>query len=305
MTANTDRYDATLDYINRFVHTGLVEVIKRAAQQANLTPESLGGLLSLKGHGYGNNLLGQGGTQDQHRAVRALLLCQRLFLQGPYAKNKENQDFNYNAKPDLPKTHFKGKTEFEVKKAINCYMTLPSPSCGDLAKAAESMDSTNDPVPFETLTRDSNPFPLTLICFDALRYWLFRAGFTSMRWLSSTSPDLTAQRANDTLGYGTVVQPENIDTIPRGYIWNFHDPRAKAVCHWGVSLGGGVAAAANTTPGAGKSEIVKFRSGNMSYGKFKLRASYEVCTWKYPPPNEAPMPVTIRQIDPLAVNSYF
>ena len=55
--------------------------------------------------------------------------------------------------------------------------------------------------------------------------------------------------------------------IPRGYVWNIHKATDRATCHWGVSLGDGLAAACNNT-GQGQ---VAYREGNDAYGKFVFR----------------------------------
>jgi len=81
----------------------------------------------------------------------------------------------------------------------------------------------------------------------------------------------------------------------------------KEVCHWGVSLGGGWAAGANTTPSAaagGVTQTVNFRTGNSVYGEFTLASSAEVCKLKYTPHGQPVQDITIRQIDPTAVATY-
>ena len=144
------------------------------------------------------------------------------------------------------------------------------------------------------------------VCFDALKMLLFKAGFVSIRWLARTGPTMTAQTANNILGLGQVVNEGALDNMPAGYMFNFHRANDVAVCHWGVSLGNGWAAGANTQanwPGA--PAPVNFRSGGSNYGVFTLRSSYDVCRFKYGLHGQGPAQVTIRRIDPRAVNTYF
>ena len=54
------------------------------------------------------------------------------------------------------------------------------------------------------------------------------------------------------------------------------------VCHWGVSLGNGNAAATNNAlQSKTKKEVVNFESGGKEYGRFTLKSMYEVLKIEY------------------------
>lgn len=144
------------------------------------------------------------------------------------------------------------------------------------------------------------------ICFHALTYWLFKAGFTSEHWLTRNGARLIANTANNILGQGEVVTPGEEHLIPAGWLFNIHKDGDQTVCHWGVSMGDGWAVAVNTTPAEREDTAVVFRNeGNNFYGEFTLTSSVEVCRYKYADVlGGAPVDVTLRKINPTTVNTF-
>jgi len=294
---STERYDAAMKYLHQNISSELAIATDTALVASNKC--DIGAELSLKGAGFKNE-----GTKSQHEAVRALLLCQKAFLKAPHAKNAVGAPHDYNTQPDLPKELYVKKPESEVRQALYSYRKVDT-STAELARAATEIQNPCGILTWETLTRSSEPFRM-MVCFDAVRIWLFKAGFVSIRWLTSTGPRMVASTANDILGQGTVIQPAQLATMPRGHLFNFHKSNDKAVCHWGVSLGGGVACASNTVGNwLGAAQAVRFRSGNDAYGEFPMADSYEVCRFKYGSSANVPDATVIRQIDPAAVATYF
>jgi hypothetical protein len=316
---NQQRFDDTLTYVHQFISSELAQDITAALRQRSreevgeelaleddeevdpTMKAKVGKELSIEGKGYWRH-----GSKNQHKAVRALVLCHQAFLRAPYALGTDGAPFNYNIKPEVTKPFFLKKNEEAVKCALRCYLTVPGATRAQLAQVATDIQNPQGEMTWETMTRDTDPFPTMRVCFDALKMWLFKAGFVSLRWLSQTGPGMTAQTVNAMLGDGIVIQDGQLPNMPSGYLFNFHRAGDKAVCHWGVSLGGGWAAGSNTQadwPGA--SAPVNFRSGGSTYGEFTLASSLEVCKHKYKQPKEPSAPMTIRQIDPTAVTTYF
>lgn len=296
MTANTDRYHNTMRYLTTYFPTLAVEV--DGLLNGNITDDAAGALISLDGAHVG-------GSDDKRRAVRALMLCQRAYLNGPYSVGANGAAFLYNNSPRAAISAYRVSFESTVRQAIACYLSIPAVR-EDLATAGESLRSPQGALTWETLRRDTSPFPAMPVCFDALKMLLFKAGFVSIRWLARTGPTMSAQTVNGILGLGVVVLPAALATMPRGYMFNFHRAGDMAVCHWGISLGNGVGAAANTQenwPGA--PAPVAFRRGSSHYGTFLMQQSYDVCRFKYGLHGQGPANVTIRQIDPTAVATYF
>lgn len=277
---DSERYDDTIKYIKGHVSAKLAQDIRTKTQSQKM---KIGALLSLKSHWYGIS-----GSANQHWAVRSLVLCQHTYLQG------------HGLCQDLATTkrHFKGKVESAVKKALDSYTVSDRKTIVALGEAAAKTMGTAGAFNYYTRTRDDMSLGTgAVVCFNAVKLWLFKAGFVSLQWLAADK--LTAVTANNVLGDGVVIDPDQLPNMPRGYIFNFHDARMKQVCHWGISLGDGWAAASNTTENwAGARNPVEFRKGNSVYGEFKLVESYEVCKQKYKEHGEQAKEITIRQINP-------
>ena len=299
--AKTDqqRFDDAIKYLAG-IDQALAADVKQ--QLAARTLEA-GKDISLEGMGYGLS-----GSDAQHNAVRALILCQKAYLTLPYFKG-----FFIGFEKDKTKRLWKGKPEHAVKEAIRCYLPKPGATHQALVEAAKTVNETSGNFDFYTLTRESKNLGANPICFAAVRMWLFKAGFVSIKWLASTGFDLTANSANRILGDGRVIPLSQIEQIPPGHIFNFHAPQSKETCHWGLSIGNGLAIAANTHQQILQSGRVTFITGNSFYGQFKLTESYDVCKWKYAREEEllrlkvmGELPdITIRDIDPVQVATYF
>jgi hypothetical protein len=337
---NRERFEGTLDYLSRYISAELAlsakaVLIKRTADEigadlafpgsydeegdvdqfdalaiktiSNCTAAKVGQDLSLKGNGCCVF-----GTEGQHWALRGLLMCQMAFLGVHYAKGGLNgtEPYDYNVHKEATVPFYLKKPEEELKKAIRCYLTVPGSRREDLILAAYTKPGLGNETIWETTTRETEPWPMSRwpVCFEALKMWLFKAGFVSLRWMAQKGPMMMAQTVNNLLGWGQIIQENDVTRIPPGYMFNFHKTGDPSVCHWGVSLGDGWAAAANTTADSvGATSKTFFRSGNEVYGEFSLATCLEVLKRKYkstPNQNVANV-VTIRQIDPTTVATYF
>lgn len=293
-----DRFDEAMTYLLGVDMALGTDVRQRIGSQTEAGKD-----ISLEGMGYGVS-----GSSAQHNAVRALILCQKAYLTPPYFKG-----FFINFAKDTTKRFWKGKTETEVKDAIKCYLPMQNATLQGLVNAARMVNETSGNFDFYTLNRQSKNLGSNPICFSAVRMWLFKAGFVSVKWLASTGFDLTANSANRILGDGQIIPLSQIKQIPAGHIFNFHAPESKETCHWGLSIGNGRAIAANTTQQCLQSERVTFSPGSSVYGEFELAESYDACKWKYARPDDllrqkvmGELPeITIRDIDPTLVTTYF
>lgn len=317
--ARTDleRYDETYTYLFN-IDKALAREVDQIVSESHLSKPEHGRALSLKG-------IGMKGSFRQHKALRALLLCQFIYLQPPWARKEtfkraaeRNDEGGYDTvggtydwyyldwKTDVSTSATVKLSEAQIVDMIHCYATRINARAEDLALAAEGPVVEGQAPDYRSYTRNGpTPFGSSCICYDAVRAWLFKSGFVSMRWLTHEGPSLIARTANDMLGLGRVIREDQVDRIPRGYIFNFHGGvvrgvEARDVCHWGVSLGDGIGAATNTTDGE-KGRTVHFSrgAGPGRYGVFRLRESYEVCKLKYGGS------AIIRQIDPATVEGLY
>jgi len=310
---NKERFDNAIKYIQDNISRELALDLKVQAMNSEILgdqiklPEEkvvgLGAQLSLKGTGAWHT-----GNTSAHMALRALLLCQKVYLNAPYSLSNMGTAWSYNQAPSTTIPYYLSKPETVIKDAIRCYMPLDSATKASLLNVAQNSELSTGTLFFETVSRDtfkiSTPTP---VCFDAVRMWLFKAGFVSLRWLARKGPLMTAQTANSILGDGAVVR--SVDDIPAGNLFNFHRDTEKAICHWGISLGNGMAVGCNTTAAEGGARV-HFSKGDSKYGEFSMQESLEVCEYKYKIDRNTghglseiiretgKAPVTIRSIDP-------
>lgn len=290
-----DRYEGALEYIREKIDRGLAQDIRRNIASG----DSAGAEISLSGGGFWH-----AGTESQHWAIRALLLCQQAYLVGPGA-HPIVRATNANAAARV-QAHFRNRSEAQVQEAIKSYKVKTGVTRQKLATVAEHTHATEGDFDFATRTRQDDSLGANPVCFNAVRLWLFKAGFVSLRWLASDGYGLDANTCNQILGDGIEITPRALPRMPKGYMFNFHARKSPATCHWGISLGGGRAAGSNTTASENEGRTtVNFERGNSVYGVFPMAESYEVCRYKYRLTGEEIGDVVIRQIDPAAVQTFF
>ena len=231
---DAERYTKALAHV-RSVNGGLADDVAEKILAQGKKTEVIGAELSLGGSGYWNT-----GSAEQHVAVRALLLCQIAYFRPPHAwGDMANADVL-----KLTRTKLHGKTIAEVDEEIGYYAVGNHMALDDLAAASQTICDANDG-PNE-LWRNSGDTRLSkmTICYTGVSVWLFASRFVSRRWLVKK---LDANTANALIGKGIEVPPNEWANIPRGWIWNVQRRGDPTTCHWGISLGKGLAAATNNT----------------------------------------------------------
>jgi hypothetical protein len=287
--SSLERYTESIDYIRTKIDIPLAT--KLTAETAG-KKKTLGRAISLRWGGFKNV-----GTKDHHKALRALLLCQQHFLKPPQCPT----DRAGNGK--VTKANFKLKSEAQIQDAIRAYTRSPDVTPEQFAQTALAKIEPGGG--FDPLARTRNDTGMGGVanCYGAVKYWLFMSGCCSLAWYFKDGSRINAYTVNEIIGNGVLYAEDKIDTIPRGYIFNLQDSKALDVCHWGVSLGNGWAAASNTTPGAMGPKgalFVNFRKGNAAYGEFLLKEALEVCKLKY----DSGV-VTIKALDPTRSQNYY
>jgi hypothetical protein len=295
---DTERYDQALSYIKTNVSADLGRLIEDKSGDR----KKIGAALSLAWHGFKNT-----GTKTQHMALRGLLMCQNVLID---PKKYEHPVGKTDAKNYLGKDcrntieHFKNKGEDEICKAIRSYTRLPNVTLALFAQAARDLTSMGGDFNLCSVAREQpTNWGGTTNCYGAVKIWLFKSGLCSLRWMLEEGDKLNAYSCNQIIGNGNIVQEGNIGNIPEGMIFNIHDSVDTAICHWGVCLGGGKAAASNTTAGAMSNSgpiFVKFDTGHTAYGIFDLASSVAVCKAVYNSHS-----VVLRVTDPLASQAYY
>lgn len=296
---DTERYDQALAYIKTSVSADLGQLIEA---KSGGNKKKIGGAVSLAWHGFKNT-----GTKSQHMALRGLLMCQNVLIDPrKYEHPVGNSDARNYLGKDCRNTieHFKNKSEDEICKAIRSYTRLSGVTLAQFAQAARDLTDMGGDFNLCSVTRDqATHWGGTTNCYGAVKIWLFKSGLSSLLWLLEEGDKLNAYSCNQIIGNGNIVQERDIDNIPEGMIFNIHDSVDPAICHWGVCLGGGKAAASNTTAGAmsGNGPVfVAFDTGHTAYGIFDLKSSVEVCKAAY-----NSHAVVLRVTDPLASQAYY
>lgn len=293
------RFQDALAYIRTHVDQSLAQAVIDAARPVG--EATLGGQISLEGHGFHGH-----GTKAQHMALRALLLCQRTFLYDSYVVpgfSQEVPSIQGGLRNDegLAIRLYKDASEHTIREAIRAYTVVNYRSRDMLTRFMRSDQITKELVYYEGMTRNTRPLPGNGVCYDGVKMGLFAAGFVSLRWLATIGKWAHIDYASDIFGMGTIVPPGNINQIPSGYIFVIHNSANIKESHWGVSLGGGICAAYNTTP-AWRDAQVNFITGNATWGKFRLSESIEVLKRKFSP--NALANITTRQIDPARIRAF-
>ena len=323
--ARTDlkRYTETRNYLNS-VNSGLAQHVDQ--QVSTMDKSQLGALLSLKGIWSKGHLY-----KSQHEAMRALMLCQAVYLQWPWARksvqdsklvtvdgkqSREITGSHYDQyalawQTDVPTSIVRNLSENQLKERILAYVPQLPATRADLARAAKCTDGLEEgSIDYRDCSRASPCRFQHAICYDAVKQFLFKAGFISIRWLTHDGPSLESHTANALLGNGRIATKAELGTVGEGYIFNFHGDNVlgrdnKDVCHWGVTLGGGLGAGTNTTKAAGDKTVACLQ-GSLDPGKwgiFNLKESYDVCEIKYGA--DRGCKTIIRFLDPSAMAGFY
>lgn len=296
----TERFDEAVAYLKDNIDAGLAKDVKeKIVGKDNI--KKAGEDISLSGAGYWKK-----STDEQHGAVRALLLCNVAYFRKPHSA----KDVATNEQLDAIRKAMLGKSAAVVNEEIELFLPGKNPSLKGLAASAEVVNELSGVFDPFTRTRQDKTVSLNPICYNGVLAWLFHAGFVSKRWLAREGARLQASTANDVLGQGVVLKEDKWDEIPKGYLWNVHRVNDPETCHWGVSLGEDIAIACNNTDVSLVAQLEYLdKKGSTKYGKFKFTEICKVLNshFKYGHEGkEAPKKtnIAVRQINPLECDYY-
>lgn len=255
MPPRTDRqrYDEAITYLDNMNNggTALSQAVDLATGNRK---DEFGRRISL--HGSGARLIGR---DIQHQAVKALNLCELAFFSFPHAPDKDMRNTPRNEITDAEiiasRNKFLTSLRGTVDEEIREYMLGNVRSHAGLCSAARRVkEPATQIITLWRIKRSDNKIGGggSIVCYDGVKNWLFAAGLASRRWIINKGVNLNANTTGQTFGAGTVVAPQNWGGIPAGYFWSVERKLGtgaidSTTCHWGVSLGGGIAAATNNT----------------------------------------------------------
>lgn len=207
-----DRFDDTVKYVRTSVQPDLAQHLELTATTQS-TKEIIGDDLSLGGI----RLWKDEEKTQQRRALRALLLCQRLYFSSLWAKMyfKDEVAGKTSKMPPVPDGQepafanqvppvnadrwpqsspswkatkeasvklWKDQSEAAIQDAIKTF-AITSQQAGSLLAAAQDSGEATAPLVACNLVRTGSPFPSSTICYAAVMFWLFRSGLVSYRWM--------------------------------------------------------------------------------------------------------------------------
>lgn len=260
---DTQRFDQAVKYIKDKISNSLgTEIEQKITARPGATKDTVGKELSLKGKGFHFT-----GSDAQHMALRALMLCQITYFRKPHA---EFDAYCTDETLDTTRKAWKGKSEALVQSQIKMYERKAVRHLTDVSAAAKRIKKVEGAVnPVQRQTTDDNVSKAP-VCYHGVSAWLFAAGMVSKRWYAREGLKIDGNTANQQLGQGVTVAQTNWDSIPEGYVWNIHRTGDPTTCHWGVSLGNGMAAACNNTDKSPGMEQLNYTEGNTAYGQFNF-----------------------------------
>jgi hypothetical protein len=193
------KFQATLNYISTNVSSALTsDLMMRIASAASLEghdkvmDEMMAGI-STQGAG----VFVTNGDARRH-ALRALLLCQQVYLPTPGWDYR--QQIAGWPKPTID--FWASKSEANMIKGIRMYMPLPNADADTLVSAASRLGPTTIKADrlserLHTVTREDRNFPIESTCYRAVQSWLLASGHVSLRWFLTSSVAGVAGEATD------------------------------------------------------------------------------------------------------------
>ena len=218
------RLQETLDYITKFIAVGLAldikEILEAQPDHEKIVDDvstaiSLSGKTPWFGGDRDNN------TDTQRDALRALLLCQRIYFTNLWspATLPVSPFIHGNTWPKVTLDFWRFKPEQEIREGIRMFVRTPNVRIGALADAAATRSLNADTV--YTASRSSNTPPVGNSCFDQVSHWLLAAGYVSLRWIMKHKPagfDFRSFGTGTTTIRETDVMPRGRIQVPRGMI---------------------------------------------------------------------------------------
>ncbi len=255
------RIQEALDYLHDLGEGDLARHIQATVNRFHRLP--VGRSISLGARADGNDDPQYAENTRKRKALRALLLCQRVYFSSLWSRltlvggARQPHDFLTRNWKNDSLAHWRHRTEAEIVEGIRSFC-VTSNGAADLAEAANGPP--NGGHPDLTFTRDRDPFPGLRSCYGSVMTWLFKSGLASYRWYMRHSGACNQQTLREAFGPARVIwngdrrfgPSDRLPRVPRGHIVHlFVDNPIRWNGHWLVSLGDGNARACNndTTDG--------------------------------------------------------
>ena len=267
-----DRWTATTDYLDAVTPTGLVGTHIKSLITTDSKREAISKQLSLGGRDDGKDDPGYDANTEYRKALRALLLCQRVY----YAEDtwsKKSLAYGNSETIGMEPTHvldrtwkleslrfWRTKTEVEIRDGIKMFEIDPGARAIDVQQAAYTGAPNQHQLPgnLELSRRDTETIGFGVICYVGVLGWLVRSGVVSMRWLHQNCAPNGKVGCDHLFGAGNLVwdAPITADdhkkvrnicrSVSAGHIVHIWSPaNTNWNGHWIVANGDGTACGVN------------------------------------------------------------
>lgn len=194
----------------------------------------------------------------KRNALRALLLCQRVFFSDLWMTfNGTPYTYLENRWKDKSIAFWSNKTEKIIEDAIRIFTRTKNNNLEELVRTAENNGPTNSfMLPNFELTRQyTHPFPIESTCYKAVMSWLLKSGLVSYCWYLKNQGASDKISLTNAFGPGTKIWESRIPfsinnylpEVPRGHIIHMYDTFSWRG-HWLKSTGAGLACGCNNDP---------------------------------------------------------
>jgi hypothetical protein len=266
------RWGETIKYLDAATTSGRVgthiqSIITNPDKRKEISKE-----LSLGWRSDGEDDPGFDAKTDKRHALRALLLCQRVYYgDDTWAKcseaigNMETVDVK-PVKDLIPKwktaslSFWKTKSEADIREGIKMFEIVPGATAVEVQTAAYTGAPNGTPLPGNlTVSRtDTDTVGAGIICYVGVQGWLVRSGVVSMRWFEQNSSPNGKKGCDLLFGSGNLVwdkpiMPSDLPqvkllcrSVPAGHVVHIWSPQNyNWNGHWLISNGNGTICGVN------------------------------------------------------------
>jgi hypothetical protein len=298
------RWDETVNYLDGVTTTGLVGTHINSIVTTDVKRKEISKQLSLGSRADGEDDSGVDANTNKRHALRALLLCQRVYYSADtWAKasdpNGNSETVGMHPQEDLPDdwkrdslNYWRPRTEAEIQDGIRMFEIVPGAKAADVKSAAYRSRPNNVVLPGNLFLsrRDVDTVGSGVICYVGVQGWLVRSGVVSMRWFEQNSSPNGKIGCDLLFGQGMLLWDGPItdddvkkvrplcERVPAGFIVHIWSPdNSNWNGHWVVSNGDGTISGVNNgeflAERAEKGQHVQKNYTNMST-LFEQFASY-------------------------------
>ena len=266
------RWTETINYLDDVTKTGLVGTHVQSLVANESKRQEISKQLSLGSRDDGEDDPAFAANTDKRHALRALLMCQRVY----YAEDtwaRTSEQFGNTETIDLVPfgvlqenwkaaslAFWSNKSETEIHNGIKMFEVLPGARPIDVQQAAYKGRPNGVALPgnLKISRTDTETVGFGVICYVGVQGWLVKSGMVSMRWFQQNSGPNGKKGCNVLFGEGSMkwegpITPADYDNVRRickcvsaGQIVHLWSPQNNNWNgHWVVANGDGTVCGVN------------------------------------------------------------